>query len=310
MRHCLGWLNFFLTTLVLCMALLGQALAQGRTDCNVIQSRILRDTVHYCVMLPPNYDAAIAGHSGRNDPAPRIYPVLYFLHGLGDNEQTFLKSGGWDLVEDLRQQGEISEFLIVVPEGKRGFYINSFNGRVRYNDFFIHEFMPYIESHYSIRRERSARGISGVSMGGYGALRFAFADPELFSSVSAESGALITESPRELDNMHGPGPLDRELAAVFGNPIDLHHWNENSPFVLAKQNRKLIRADGLAIYFNCGDEDELGFDKGAEALHKQLDAEGIKHEFHLYPGGHDAEFFLSHLGEVLKFHSRAFGAAN
>jgi S-formylglutathione hydrolase FrmB len=308
MRRCLGWLSFFLVPLVVCVVFPGQARAQGRTDCNSMHSRILGESVHYCVMLPPNYDTAVAGHPVRNSPASRSYPVLYFLHGLGDNEQTFLKSGGWDLVEDLRQQGEISEFLIVVPEGKRGFYINSFNGRVRYSDFFIHEFMPYVESHYSIRRERSARGISGVSMGGYGALRFAFADPELFSSVSAESAALITESPRELDAMHGPGPLDRELGAVFGNPIDLRHWNQNSPFVLATQNRKLIRADGLAIYFNCGDEDELGFDKGAEALHKQLLAEGIQHEFHLYPGNHGADFFLSHLGEVLKFHSRAFGA--
>ncbi len=246
-------------------------------------------------MLPPSYDAAIANRS------PQRYAILYFLHGLGDNEQTLFKGGGWDLIQDLRQKGQVSDFLIVTPEGRRTFYINSADGRARYSDFFIQEFIPYIESHYSIRRERSARAISGFSMGGYGALRFAFAHPELFSSVSAQSAALMTELPQ-----HGnSGPL----GTAFGNPIDARHWNENSPFVLAKRNRAKIRASGLSIYFNCGSKDDFGFDRGAEELHKQLQAEDIPHEYHLYPGTHSGEYFLEHLGEVLKFHSRVFAAA-
>jgi S-formylglutathione hydrolase FrmB len=142
-------------------------------------------------------------------------------------------------------------------------------------------------------------------MGGYGALRFAFAYPELFSSVSAQSAALITESPREMTAaLHSGTQLDRLLGAVFGNPINVPHWNQNSPFVLARQNRLQIAK--LSIYFNCGDEDEFGFEKGAKALHQQLLSEGIKHEFHLYSGNHSAAYFLAHLDEVLKFHSRAF----
>lgn len=166
----------------------------------------------------------------------------------------------------------------------------------------------YIEAHYFVRKERAARAISGVSMGGYGALRFAFAYPELFSSVSAQSAALITESPRQIDAaMHSGTPLGRMLGAVFGNPINIAHWNQNSPFVLTKQNH--ARITKLAIYFNCGNEDEFGFEKGAEALHRQLQAEGINHEFHLYPGNHGGAYFLAHLDEVLKFHSRAFASA-
>src|SRR6185437_4979167 len=204
--------------------------AQGRIDCNALKSTILAQTVHYCVMLPPGYDAAIAAHP------PRRYPVLYFLHGLGDNEQTLFRTGGWTLIEDLRQQKQISDFLVVAPEGKSSFYINSADGRVRYSDFFVREFIPYIETHYSVHKERAARAISGVSMGGYGALRFAFAYPELFSSVSAQSAALITESPRQINAMmHSGTPLGRMLGA-FGNPINIAHWNQNSPFVLAKQN--------------------------------------------------------------------------
>jgi S-formylglutathione hydrolase FrmB len=290
MRRRLPWLVQFLVPV-----LVGQCLAQGRIDCNALQSHTLGESVHYCVMLPPGYDAAIAAHS------PRRYPVLYFLHGLGDNEQTLFKGGGWDLTEDLRQKGQVSDFLVVAPEGRRSFYINSADDRVRYSDFFIREFIPYIESHYSIRRDRSARGISGFSMGGYGALRFALAYPELFSSVSAQSAALITEPPQPAKS--------GQLRVVFGNPIDLRHWNENSPFALAKRNRAHIRASGLSIYFNCGSKDDFGFDRGAEELDRQLQAEGIQHEYHLYPGNHDAGYFLAHLGEVLKFHARVFAPA-
>jgi S-formylglutathione hydrolase FrmB len=293
MRHGLRWPLLLFVLLLFC-----PAHAQDRIDCNALKSRILAQPVHYCVMLPPGYDTAAAGHS------PRLYSVLYFLHGLGANEQSLFRGGGWGLIEDLRQKKQISDFLIVAPEGKSSFYVNSADGRVRYSDFFINEFIPYIESHYSIRRERSARAISGISMGGYGALRFAFAHPELFSSVSAQSAALIVEPPRQAAGMRTTTPL----GLVFGDPIDLHHWNQNSPFVLAKQNRALIRTTGLAIYFNCGREDEFGFEKGATELDRQLQAEGIRHEFHLYPGSHDAAYFLEHLGETLVFHSHILAA--
>src|SRR6202035_5815668 len=137
----------------------------------------LADTVHYCVLLPSSYNSV---------PAKR-YPVLYFLHGLGENEQTLFKTGGWNLIEDLRQQHKIGDFLIVTPEAKASFYVNSADGKVRYSDFFLREFIPYIEAKYRIQKERKSRAISGISMGGYGALRFAFADPAIFSGVSAQS---------------------------------------------------------------------------------------------------------------------------
>jgi S-formylglutathione hydrolase FrmB len=287
---------------LLVIVLFGAAPAQGRIDCNALESHVLGQKMHYCVMLPPSYDAATAG------PSPRRYPVLYFLHGLGDNEQTLFKSGGWNLIEDLRQQNKISDFLVVAPEGRASFYINSADGRMRYSDFFLHEFIPHIESHYSVRRERAGRAISGVSMGGYGALRFALANPEMFSSVSAQSAALVSEAPRApARGVGSESPLGGMLGPVFGNPVDMKHWNQNSPFVVAKQNRARIRTAHLAIYFNCGRDDDFGFERGAGELDRQLQAEGIQHEFHLYPGNHGAEYFMTHLGETMIFHSRAFG---
>ena len=239
-------------------------------------------------------------------PAKR-YPVLYFLHGLGENEQTLFKTGGWNLIEDLRQQHKISDFLIVTPEAKASFYVNSADGKVRYSDFFLQEFIPYIEGKYRIRRERAARAISGISMGGYGALRFAFAYPEKFSAVSAQSAALMTESPQELDAALRAGtPTGKLLGSVFGNPIDVAHWKENDPFSLARKNKGAIGK--LAIYFNCGRDDEYDFEVGAQALDKQFQQEHIQHEFHLYPGNHSASYFAAHIGEVMEFHSKMFEA--
>jgi S-formylglutathione hydrolase FrmB len=272
--------------------------AQSRIDCDALNSRILKHPVHYCVYLPASYDAGAAKHPAQS------FPVLYFLHGLGDNERTLFNSGGWTLLDDLRQQHKMGEFLIVAPEGGRSFYINSADGSTRYSDFFLQEFIPLIESKYRISKSRSNRAISGISMGGYGALRFAFAHPEMFSAVSAQSAALITESLQELDTAARSGaPLGKLLATVFGSPIEAAHWRENSPFVLAARNQAVRK---LNIYFNCGQDDNYGFEKGAAALHEQLQKAGVKHEYHLYPGDHSLSYFLAHFTEVMEFHSREF----
>ena len=284
--------RFILFALLVFPLALQPAEAQSRIDCASLKSRILGEPVHYCVMLPAGYEVAVASRP------PRRYPVLYYLHGLGDDEQTLFKSGGWSLIEDLRQQHKISDFLIVAPEGRASFYINSADKRVLYSDFFLREFMPSIEAKYSIRKTRKSRAISGVSMGGYGALRFAFSHPELFGSVSAQSPALVSQ-PGHPENSFG-----RFLGSVFGNPIDIPHWQQNDPFALARQNE--VRLRSLAIYFICGRSDEYGFENGVEALHRQFQSQAIKHEYRLYPGNHGAAYFLSHLEEVMEFHSKVF----
>jgi S-formylglutathione hydrolase FrmB len=275
------------------------AVAQSRIDCNALNSHILGHAVRYCVYLPAGYDSA---QSSR-------YPVLYFLHGLGDNEQTLFNSGGWTMLDDLRNQHKMGDFLIVAPDGRRSFYVNSADGSVLYSDFFLREFMPAIEKKYRIREGRAGRAISGVSMGGYGALRFAFAHPELFSAASAQSAALITESPRALDTATQTGvPILSVLGPVFGKPIDARHWNENNPILLAGKNAAALRK--MAIYFNCGQDDNYGFEKGAASLHAELVREHVQHEYHPYPGDHSINYFLAHFVEVMEFHSKAFGLLN
>ena len=278
------------------------ALAQGRIDCSVLHSKILKRAVHYCVQVPGSYDKKDAnGQESR-------YPVLYYLHGLGDNEQSFSRSGGWTLIEDLREHGKIGDFLIVAPEGGASFYINSADGSNRWSDFFLREFMPYIEGKYRTVAGREGRAIMGISMGGFGALRFAFAYPEVFSAVSAQSAALILETPEELNEMaQSHADAADAFAPLIGDPINVAHWRANDPFTLARKNKAALKK--TTIYFNCGQSDNYGFEKGAAALDKQLTAEGIAHEYHPYPGDHSVNYFLSHLAETMEFHSRAFESA-
>src|SRR6478736_2813256 len=94
-------LLFFIAALSLALQ------AQSRIDCSEMNSRLLRQSMHYCVLLPESYDKPEAKGSR--------YPILYFLHGLGDNEQTLFKSGGWTLIDDLRHELKIGDFLLVAP---------------------------------------------------------------------------------------------------------------------------------------------------------------------------------------------------
>jgi S-formylglutathione hydrolase FrmB len=275
------------------------ARSQERADCRAFQSALLHSSVRYCVYLPANYAAA--------DAKTRKYAVLYVLHGLGGNEQSIALDGEWSTLQDLRSQKMVGEFLVVAPDGGSTFYINSRDGKTPFGDFFLREFMPYIEHAYRIRTERAARGITGFSMGGYGALRTAFAHPELFGSVSAHSGALMRAPPLGVSAVASSGNLAARLFAnVFGNPVDQKFWDLNSPFLLARKNAAEILK--MKIYFDCGTEDSYGFYRGASELHETLDSLKIPHEFHLYPGGHSVSYLLAHRDASFEFHWHEFNS--
>lgn len=266
------------------------ASAYGRVECNTVQSKILAEGVPYCIVLPASFDG---------DKAKR-FPILYELHGLGDNEQFFVHSGLWNLVEDLWEGGKMKEFLIATPAAGASFYINSKDGKVRYEDFLLQEFFPFVERRYRVSPGRANRAISGVSMGGYGALHLAFRHPQLFSAVSAHSAALIEKLPAFVNAPESPRA--RVLGGVFGSPPDTAFWDANSPLVLAHS----ANLSGMRIYFDCGDQDDFGFETGARALDKILTARKIPHEFHIYPGRHDPAYFAAHIPASLAFHSRLF----
>ena len=266
--------------------------ATGSIQCNSLPSKILHRSVPYCVVIPPDYAA---------QPSRR-FPILYFLHGLGDNEQMFYHSGAWNLVEDEWEKGQWKQLLIATTRGGVSFYINSRDGKDRYEDFLLEEFFPFIERHYRVHPGRAYREISGVSMGGYGALHLAFRHPQLFAAVSAHSAALIEKLPVFLAAAPASSPRAHLFGAVFGLPPDPAFWERNSPLTLART----ANLSGLKIYFDCGAQDDYGFGAGAIALDKILTSRRISHEFHLYPGGHDWSYFATHLPASLAFDSRSF----
>ena len=285
---------FICVAFLLCLPATLRA-ATGRVECNSLPSKFVHRAVAYCVMLPPSFDADKMRH----------FPILYLLHGLGDNEQFFIHSGEWNLVEDLREKGELQDFLIATPEGRASFYINAKDGKERYEDFLVQEFFPFIEKRYRVSPGRANRAISGISMGGFGALHLAFRHPQLFSAVSAHSAALIEKLPVFLGGTAAQGNQAnrvRIFAGVLGSPPDAIYWNQVSPITLART----ANLAGLKIYFDCGDQDDYGFEAGAAALDKVLGARHIAHEYHLYPGRHDASYFAEHLLASLEFHARLF----
>jgi S-formylglutathione hydrolase FrmB len=265
----------------------------SKVECATLESRILARAVPYCVMLPPSY----------TQDKTRRYPVAYYLHGLGDNEQSLVNLGGWSIYDRLTREKKIGEFAVVAPAGFTSFYINSRDGKFRYEDFFLREFMPAMEKRYRIGTTRSQRGIMGISMGGFGAMHYGFKYPEKFAAVSANMPALIEHLPRGLS----PERQQKLLGALFGDPPDGAYYEKNSAFRLALR-APMSALRRTTIYFDCGAQDRYGFNAGTVAMDKLLTQHGVPHEAHIYPGGHDWPFVLEHLAASLEAQSKGLGA--
>lgn len=203
------------------------------------------------------------------------------------------------MIEEAWESQRLGEFVIITPQGENSFYINSRDGHVLYEDFFVREFVPQMERRFRLLGDRAGRAIGGISMGGYGALRLAFKYPRMFVSVAVHMPALLEDLPH---GSSGAG-LGNFLGAAFGSPLNERFWKENSPFVFARS----ANLQGLKIYFDCGDRDNYGFDAGARQMDKLLTARHVAHESHIYPGNHDWQYVAQHLDASLEFHSRAFG---
>jgi putative tributyrin esterase len=263
------------------------AAAPGSVQCETVPSKILDRPVDYCIDLPADYAS-----SGRR------YPVLYFLHGLFGNDHRWIDRGGKEIFDRLTTDGTIGQFIVVLPNGSETFYINSQDGKDRYEDFFVQELVPHIDHHYRTIATKDARGISGLSMGGYGALHLAMRHADMFGSVAATSAVLIDRLPDPLPTEGRWQFYSRILSHAFGSPLNQAYWEENSPLTLAKDPSKF---QGLNIYFDVGDQDRYGFDKGAAILDGILSKENYPHTYALRQGGHGWEFLDQYMQHSLGF---------
>jgi len=144
----------------------------------------------------------------------RRYPVLYLLHGFTNSYAS------WAADTDLVHFARPFAMIIVMPDGGNGWYINDANGGQRWEDYHIHQLIPFIDSHYRTIATRSGRAIAGLSMGGFGALSYAARHPDLFSAAASFSGALDVE--------HLPA-LGFGIAAAFGFQNTCHWHRESRP---------------------------------------------------------------------------------
>lgn len=283
-----------LRVLVLLLAFSTEVLAQEHVQYKAFQSKLLGREIRYGVYLPPSYATS---------PAKK-YPVLYFLHGLFEDETRWSSRGGTDQIMDrMIADGKIGEFIVAIPNGATSFWVNTRDGKEKWEDMILTEFIPMIESNYRVNASRTSRGISGTSMGGYGALEIAMKHPDLFGSVSSHSAVLLKD-------FSAAKVADRRIQMfqslfdkIYGINQDLNYWEANNPMSLAKDTRKF---NGLKIYFDCGTEDNYGFDVGTRELDDMLTKAGYPHETHLYPGRHGWDYAMQHTNESLLFHWKAF----
>ena len=282
--------TFVMASLLATLPVAAQSTAH--VSCESIFSAILGRDVSYCVALPPGYESG-----------SQRYPLLYYLHGLFEDAQSWSEHSGQQTWESLMRDSKIGKFIVVMPDGEKTFYVNSFDGRERYEDFFIRELVPAIDHKYRTLSTRQARGISGVSMGGYGALHLGMRHPDAFGSASAHSAALIAHFPSPLPNEGRWGFYARVLQEPFGSPLNEGYFDANNPLTLAQHPERFAN---LKLYFDCGDQDRYGFDQGAKELDAILTAKDFPHEFILRPGNHGWSYLDLYLHYSLEFHWQAF----
>jgi S-formylglutathione hydrolase FrmB len=260
-----------------------------------INSSILHRQVRYTVYLPFDYETST-----------RYYPVVYLLHGYTDNDMAWIQFGEANMIADEAIAGmEIPSMILVMPDGGVSWYINNYNDSVRYEDFFFKEFIPFIESHYRIRTERSYRGIAGLSMGGYGTLVYALKHPDMFAACAALSAAIRTED--EMINMK-TDQWENEFGNVYGPNLKgknriTSHYLANDPFNIIKTSDS-NKIKTVRIYLDCGDDDHLY--KGNSTFHILLRDLNIPHEYRVRDGGHNWSYWRSGLKDALKFIGTSF----
>jgi len=267
-----------------------------KIECDTVPSAILGHPVNTCIALPADY---------ASDSATR-YPVLFYLHGLFDHETSWSERGGQQIFDDLLSQGQIGKFIVILPDGGRTFYINSMDGHDRYEDFFIQELVPAMDRKYRTIARAGSRGITGTSMGGYGALPLAMRHPDVFGSASAHSAALLPKFPNPLPTEGRWGFYAKVLQGPLGSPLSESYWETNNPLTLAEHPEAF---PNLKLYFDCGDQDRYGFNEGAQLLDKILTAHGFPHEFTLRPGNHGWTYLNQYMKFSLLFHWRLFEQA-
>ena len=278
-------LFFILTTSSILMA------QTGRVSDNLsMPSKLLKMDRKYAIYFPPDYETS-----------QRSYPVLYLLHGAGDDQTGWVQFGEvLNITDAAIKSGIATPMIIVMPDantGRRG-YVNDAKGEWLYEDFFFQEFMPYIEKTYPIKAEKRYRAIGGLSMGGEGTFIYALHHPELFSTACPLSAATGPASVEELKNYHlwqGVEDISDSAREAYYKHYSVLYLIQNMP----DDQKKAVR-----WYIDCGDDDFLY--EGNCLVHIAMRKKEIPHEFRIRDGVHSWTYWRASLPNVLEFVSMGF----
>lgn len=237
------------------------------------------------VYLPPGYDAA-----------DQRYPVIYLLHGLYGSQLDWVQKGRADETLDrMIQKGSLSESIVVMPsDGEYGhgtFYMDWYDGSGNFEQYIIHDLIPYIDRNFRTIAGRERRMIAGLSMGGFGAFYLALRHPEMFQAAASMSGAL--GSPAHMDEKQFARSDFPRMVGPAGGP----YARERDLYLLAS----LRASEPLkpVLYFNCGASDYLY--PMNQAFRAHLDAIQYSYEYEEFSGDHNWEYWTEHLADSLRF---------
>jgi len=246
-----------------------------------LPSKLVPSPVEYAVLLPDSYGNSV-----------KPLPLLVLLHGGNGSHREL--GNQRTIFEELWAENLLPDLVVVTPSAKRSLYMDYKDASEQWERFILGPFLDHIRGEYKVSKQQDQTLIAGASMGGLGALRIAFKNPNQFAGVVAfEPGIMPALMWKDVKPRHRFFRSNELLETLYGRPFDPDYWEANNPASIAKRTAMQIRESGLQIYVECGDADFLNLHEGAEFLHRLLWDEGVKHEYHLVRGA-------DHLGRTLK----------
>ena len=257
----------------------------ARTKTFKLESRLMKREMPYRVILPADYNAP--------SDKPVFYPTLYLLHGLTGHFDN------WSENTKLEEYSKTYDYIIVMPEGNNGWYSDSAKIRdEKYESYIVKELIPKIENDFRAMKTRESRAIAGLSMGGFGAMKFAVKYPDKFVVAGSFSGALRAAewSETELAATRWKVLID-SVSNAFG-AADSESRKNNDLFGIVKAKNVSDVKSLPFLYLDCGTEDFLVLEN--QRFVKLLLEKKVPHEFRQLPGGHNWKFWGSQIQEFLK----------
>jgi len=246
----------------------------------------------YLLVKPPSW----------KDEPRRRYPVLYFLHdGYGDVRTLERRGVAADLVARMRE-GKLPEILVVAPGAPGSWFSDTVDGTRRYETFITGDLVNKIEATGRVVPGPGGRGITGISMGGYGAYKIALKRPGFYGSVSALSGALIPFGP---DDLQRYTPFARwTITRVFGKPNERNTLADNDVWEMLFHTR--FETPPFASHLRAGTEDDYRLDRVAAQYAMTLNAHGVPTTVVLEPGRHDWSYWRRAMASIAEWHAAHF----